>query len=116
MRFRVQLGSLSESRHIPQLLQPKFKTYNATVGLYGQSPDPQHEVIGTKFRHLVVNTSQTSYERSITNNRILISLIKTGYRLLGHLPGWATPSRYYAPLQVDPPSESKTHPCHRKRP
>ncbi|KAI5682834.1 hypothetical protein M9H77_04062 [Catharanthus roseus] len=29
--------------------------------------------------------------------------------------GWAKPSRYYAPLQVDPPSESKTRPRHQKR-
>ncbi|KAI5652726.1 hypothetical protein M9H77_29913 [Catharanthus roseus] len=29
-----------------------------TGGLHGQSPDPQNEAIGTKFRHLVVNTSQ----------------------------------------------------------
>ncbi|KAI5681357.1 hypothetical protein M9H77_02584 [Catharanthus roseus] len=36
------------------------------LGLYGQSPDPQNEAIGTKFRHLVVNTIQTPYERSIT--------------------------------------------------
>ncbi|KAI5653150.1 hypothetical protein M9H77_30337 [Catharanthus roseus] len=49
--------------------------------------DPQNEAIGTKFRHLVVNTSKTLYERSITNNRAPISLVKTGYRLLGHLPG-----------------------------
>ncbi|KAI5648711.1 hypothetical protein M9H77_34716 [Catharanthus roseus] len=51
-------------------------TYNATVGLHGQSPDPQNEAIGTKFRHLVVNTSQTLYEHSITNNRTPISLVK----------------------------------------
>ncbi|KAI5653360.1 hypothetical protein M9H77_30547 [Catharanthus roseus] len=39
------------------------------------------------------NTSQTTYERSITNNRTPISLVKTGYRLLGHLPGlsWDQP-------------------------
>ncbi|KAI5656958.1 hypothetical protein M9H77_25751 [Catharanthus roseus] len=49
--------------------------------------------IGTKFRHLVVNTSQTPYECSITNNRTPISLVKTGYRLLGHQPGlpWGQP-------------------------
>ncbi|KAI5663776.1 hypothetical protein M9H77_23099 [Catharanthus roseus] len=49
--------------------------------------------IGTEFRHLVVNTSQTPYERSITNNRTPISLVKTGYRLLGHLPAlpWGQP-------------------------
>ncbi|KAI5658300.1 hypothetical protein M9H77_27093 [Catharanthus roseus] len=29
---------------------------------------------------------------------------------------WATPSAVYAPLKVDPPSESKTRPRHRKRP
>ncbi|KAI5654654.1 hypothetical protein M9H77_31841 [Catharanthus roseus] len=63
------------------------------LGLHRQSPDPQNEAIGTKFRHLVVNTSQTPYERSITNNRTPISLVKTGYRLLGHLPGlpWGQP-------------------------
>ncbi|KAI5653254.1 hypothetical protein M9H77_30441 [Catharanthus roseus] len=46
-----------------------------------------------KFRHLVVNTSQTPYERSITNNRTPISLVKIGYRLLGHLPNlpWGQP-------------------------
>ncbi|KAI5659062.1 hypothetical protein M9H77_27855 [Catharanthus roseus] len=43
--------------------------------------------IGTKFWHLVVNTSQTPYERSITNNCTPISLVKIGYRLLRHLPG-----------------------------
>ncbi|KAI5672398.1 hypothetical protein M9H77_12762 [Catharanthus roseus] len=59
----------------------------ATVGLYGQSPEPQNEAIGTKFRHLVVDTSQTPYERSIKNNHTPISLVKIGYRLLGHLPG-----------------------------
>ncbi|KAI5669031.1 hypothetical protein M9H77_18884 [Catharanthus roseus] len=56
------------------------------VGLHGQSLDPQNEVIVITFRHLVVNTSQTPYERSITNNRTPISLLKAGYRLLGHLP------------------------------
>ncbi|KAI5676102.1 hypothetical protein M9H77_07052 [Catharanthus roseus] len=61
-------------------------TCNATVGLHGHSPDPHNEAIGSKFRHLVVNTSQTPYERSITNNRTPISLVKIGYRLLGHLP------------------------------
>ncbi|KAI5668200.1 hypothetical protein M9H77_18053 [Catharanthus roseus] len=46
-----------------------------------------------KFRHLVVDTSKTPYERSITNNRTPISLVKIGYRLLGHLPGlpWGQP-------------------------
>ncbi|KAI5659509.1 hypothetical protein M9H77_28302 [Catharanthus roseus] len=44
-----------------------------------------------KFRHLVVNTIQTPYERSITNNRTPISLVKTGYRLLGHLPATVPP-------------------------
>ncbi|KAI5650396.1 hypothetical protein M9H77_36401 [Catharanthus roseus] len=44
------------------------------------------KAIGTKFRHLIVNTSQTPYERSITNNRTPTSLVKTGYRLLRHLP------------------------------
>ncbi|KAI5657205.1 hypothetical protein M9H77_25998 [Catharanthus roseus] len=57
------------------------------LGLHGQSPNPQNEVIGTKFRHLVVNTRQAPYERSITNNCTPISLVKIGYRLLGHLPG-----------------------------
>ncbi|KAI5657940.1 hypothetical protein M9H77_26733 [Catharanthus roseus] len=63
------------------------------VGLYGQSPNPQNEVIGIKFRHLVVNTNQTPYEHSITNNCTLISLVKIGYRLMGHLPGlpWSQP-------------------------
>ncbi|KAI5667184.1 hypothetical protein M9H77_17037 [Catharanthus roseus] len=62
-------------------------------GLHGQSPDPQNEAIGTKFRHLVVNTSEASYEHSITNNRTPISLVKTGYRFLGHLIGlpWGQP-------------------------
>ncbi|KAI5650472.1 hypothetical protein M9H77_36477 [Catharanthus roseus] len=76
------------------LLRPEFKrTCNATVGLYGQSADAQNEAIETKFQHLVVNTSQTPYERSITNNRTPISQVKTGYRLLGHLPGlpWGQP-------------------------
>ncbi|KAI5662382.1 hypothetical protein M9H77_21705 [Catharanthus roseus] len=46
---------------------PNFKrTCNATMGLHGQSPNLQNEAIGTKFRHLVVNTSQTPYEHSIT--------------------------------------------------
>ncbi|KAI5675976.1 hypothetical protein M9H77_06926 [Catharanthus roseus] len=69
------------------------QTCNAIVGLHGQSSDPQNEAIGTKFRHLVVNTSQTPYERSITNNCTPISLVKTGYRLLGHLAGlpWGQP-------------------------
>ncbi|KAI5675699.1 hypothetical protein M9H77_06649 [Catharanthus roseus] len=60
--------------------------------------DPQNEAIGTEFRHLVVNTSQTPYERSITNNRTPISLVKTGYGLLGHLPGlpWGQ-SQFRAP-------------------
>ncbi|KAI5656868.1 hypothetical protein M9H77_25661 [Catharanthus roseus] len=63
------------------------------LGLHGQSPDPQNEVIGIKFQHLVVSTSQTPYERSITNNRTPISLVKTGYRFLGHLQGlpWGQP-------------------------
>ncbi|KAI5670553.1 hypothetical protein M9H77_10917 [Catharanthus roseus] len=63
------------------------------LGLHGQSPNPQNEAIGTKFRHLVVNTSRTPYEHSITNNRTPISLVKIGYRLLGHLPGlpWGQP-------------------------
>ncbi|KAI5671681.1 hypothetical protein M9H77_12045 [Catharanthus roseus] len=52
-------------------------------GLHEQSP----EAIGTKFRHLVVNTSQTPYERSIKNNRTPISLVQKAYRLLDHLPG-----------------------------
>ncbi|KAI5673476.1 hypothetical protein M9H77_13840 [Catharanthus roseus] len=69
------------------------QTCNATVGLHGQTSDPQNEAIGTKFRHLVVNTSRTPYERSITNNCTPVSLVKTGYRLLGHLPGlpWGQP-------------------------
>ncbi|KAI5655573.1 hypothetical protein M9H77_32760 [Catharanthus roseus] len=63
------------------------------VGLHEQSPDPQNEAIGTKFLHLVVDTSQTPYEHSITNNRTPISLVKIGYKLLGHLPGlpWGQP-------------------------
>ncbi|KAI5668264.1 hypothetical protein M9H77_18117 [Catharanthus roseus] len=63
------------------------------VGFHEQSPDPQNETIGTKFWNLVVNTSQTPYERLITNNRTSISLVKIGYRLLGHLPGlsWGPP-------------------------
>ncbi|KAI5668365.1 hypothetical protein M9H77_18218 [Catharanthus roseus] len=63
------------------------------MGLHRQSPDPQNEVIGTKFRHLVVNTSQTTYERSIKNNRTPIALVKIGYKLLGHLRGlpWDQP-------------------------
>ncbi|KAI5668195.1 hypothetical protein M9H77_18048 [Catharanthus roseus] len=36
------------------------------LGLHGQSSDPQNEAIRTKFRHLIVNTSQTPYERLIT--------------------------------------------------
>ncbi|KAI5654805.1 hypothetical protein M9H77_31992 [Catharanthus roseus] len=60
---RVANGSAASA----QLLLPEFKrTCNATVGLYGQSSNPQNEAIGTKFRHLVVNISQTPYERSIT--------------------------------------------------
>ncbi|KAI5662755.1 hypothetical protein M9H77_22078 [Catharanthus roseus] len=47
----------------------------------------KEHAIEIEFQHLVVNTSQTPYERSITNNHIPISLVKTGYRLLGHLPG-----------------------------
>ncbi|KAI5661444.1 hypothetical protein M9H77_20767 [Catharanthus roseus] len=64
-----------------------------TLGLHGQSLDPQNEAIGTKFRHLVVNTSQTPKECSITNNRTPISVVKTCYRLLGHRPGlsWGQP-------------------------
>ncbi|KAI5655134.1 hypothetical protein M9H77_32321 [Catharanthus roseus] len=75
------------------------QTCNATVGLNGQSPDPQNEAIGTKFWHLVVNTSQTPYERSIINNRTPILLVKTSYRLLGHLLGlsWGQP-QFRAPL------------------
>ncbi|KAI5681944.1 hypothetical protein M9H77_03172 [Catharanthus roseus] len=90
----VHLGSLSESRHISAASTPKFKrTCNATVGLHGQSPDPQNEAIGTKFQYLVVNTNQTPYEHLITNNRTPVSLVKTSYRLLGHLPGlpWGQP-------------------------
>ncbi|KAI5663792.1 hypothetical protein M9H77_23115 [Catharanthus roseus] len=47
------------------------------------------------------NTSQTPYEHSITNNRTPISLDKTGYRLLRHLPGlpWGQPQ-----LRVPPDS------------
>ncbi|KAI5671842.1 hypothetical protein M9H77_12206 [Catharanthus roseus] len=67
MRVSSAAGSLSELRHTSAASTPKFKrTCNATVELHGQSSDPQNEVIGTKFRHLVVNTSQTPYERSIT--------------------------------------------------
>ncbi|KAI5649337.1 hypothetical protein M9H77_35342 [Catharanthus roseus] len=44
-----------------------------------------------KFWHLVVNTSQTPYECSITNNRIPITLVKTGYKLLGHQPTTVPP-------------------------
>ncbi|KAI5682907.1 hypothetical protein M9H77_04135 [Catharanthus roseus] len=74
------------------------QTCNAAVGLHGQSLDPQNEAIGIKFRHLVVNTSQTPYKRSITNNCTPISLVKTGYRLLGHLLGlpWGQ-SQFRAP-------------------
>ncbi|KAI5682006.1 hypothetical protein M9H77_03234 [Catharanthus roseus] len=71
----------------------KSKTCNATVGLHRQSPDPQNEAIGTKFLHLVVNTSQTPYERSITKQ--LHSHITGQNRLQtpGHLPGlpWDQP-------------------------
>ncbi|KAI5664207.1 hypothetical protein M9H77_23530 [Catharanthus roseus] len=53
--------------HQRSFYAPNFKiTCNATMGLHGQSPDPQNEAIGTKFRYLVVNTSQTPYECSIT--------------------------------------------------
>ncbi|KAI5661638.1 hypothetical protein M9H77_20961 [Catharanthus roseus] len=99
-QFRAQLGSLSESRHISAASMPQFKrTCNATMGLHGQSPDLENEAIGTKFRHLVFNTSQTPYERSMTNNRTPISLVKTGYRLLGHLQGlpWGQP-QFQAPF------------------
>ncbi|KAI5653229.1 hypothetical protein M9H77_30416 [Catharanthus roseus] len=92
MPLTLPLGQLWLSR--ASLLHPKFKrTCNVIVRLYRQSPDPQNEAIGTKFWHLIVNTSQTPYERSITNNRTPISLVKIGYRLLGHLPGlsWGQP-------------------------
>ncbi|KAI5683264.1 hypothetical protein M9H77_04492 [Catharanthus roseus] len=57
------------------------------------APNLKERDIRTKFRHLVVNTSQILYEHSITNNYTPISLVKTGYRLLGHLPGlpWGQP-------------------------
>ncbi|KAI5656558.1 hypothetical protein M9H77_25351 [Catharanthus roseus] len=101
--FRGQLGSLSESRHISVASTPKFKTtYNATVGLHGQSPDPQNEAIGTKFRHLVVDTNQTPYKHSITKQPHSHITGQNRPQTLG------IPTRYYAPLQVDPPSESKT--------
>ncbi|KAI5681610.1 hypothetical protein M9H77_02838 [Catharanthus roseus] len=98
-------------------------------------PDPQNKAIGTKFRHLVVNTSQTPYERSIKNNCTLMSLVKTGYRFLGHLPGlplgqpqfrsmmrWPRKYRLGHALKVLCPSSSgstlrvKTRPRHLKRP
>ncbi|KAI5675671.1 hypothetical protein M9H77_06621 [Catharanthus roseus] len=44
----------------------------------------RNEVIGNKFRHLVVNTSQTPYKRSITNNCTPISLVKSKGQLSGH--------------------------------
>ncbi|KAI5658939.1 hypothetical protein M9H77_27732 [Catharanthus roseus] len=93
MKVSSAVGKFERIKTHRQLLRPKFKrTCNATVGLHGQSLDPQNEIIGIKFRHLVVNTSQTPYEGLITNNRTPISLVKTCYRLLGHLPGlpWST--------------------------
>ncbi|KAI5677940.1 hypothetical protein M9H77_08890 [Catharanthus roseus] len=49
----------------------QIKTHQRSfyLSLHGQSLDPQNEAIGTKFQHLVVNTSRTPYERSITNIR-----------------------------------------------
>ncbi|KAI5653028.1 hypothetical protein M9H77_30215 [Catharanthus roseus] len=112
------LGSLSESRHITAVSTPKFKrTCNVTVGIHGQSPDPQNEAIETKFRYLIVNTSQTPYECSITNNCTAISLVKTGYRLLGHLPGlpWDQPLFQAPPDSLlgsrTPPQSMMRCPC-----
>ncbi|KAI5672588.1 hypothetical protein M9H77_12952 [Catharanthus roseus] len=72
---------LRSSTRLPSLGVPRAKSGS------------QNEAIGSKFQHLVVNTSQTPYKRSITNNRTPISLVKTGYKLLGHLPGlpWGQP-------------------------
>ncbi|KAI5677374.1 hypothetical protein M9H77_08324 [Catharanthus roseus] len=134
----LAVGFLNESSRLKSDVR-FLPIHPISAGSHGQSPDLQNEAIRTKFRHLVVNTSQIPYERLIINNRTLITLVKTGYRLLGHLPSlpwgqpqfrvpldsplavhvntsWATPSRYYVPLQVDPPSKSKTRPRHRKRP
>ncbi|KAI5682214.1 hypothetical protein M9H77_03442 [Catharanthus roseus] len=54
-------------------------------------------------------TSQTTYERSIISNLTPISLVKTGYRLLGHLPGlpWDKPQFRAAP---DSPLGGRTPP------
>ncbi|KAI5653671.1 hypothetical protein M9H77_30858 [Catharanthus roseus] len=111
--FRVQVGSLSESRHISSASTPKFKrTCNATVGLHGQTPDPL-TMFRTKFWHLVVNTSETPYERSITKqphsyitsqNRLQISgaLTRTesGYECFQQKSQSASSPYAYANLQI----------------
>ncbi|KAI5659671.1 hypothetical protein M9H77_28464 [Catharanthus roseus] len=76
MRVSSAVGKSERIKtHQRSFYAPIFKrTYNATMGLHRQSPDPQNEAIGTKFLHLVVNTSQRPYERSITNNCTPISL------------------------------------------
>ncbi|KAI5660998.1 hypothetical protein M9H77_20321 [Catharanthus roseus] len=47
----------------------------------------QNEVIGTKFRHLVVNTSQTLYECSITKQPHSHITGQNRLKNPGHLPG-----------------------------
>ncbi|KAI5668424.1 hypothetical protein M9H77_18277 [Catharanthus roseus] len=82
-----QIKTRQHSLYVPNL---KNMLYNRW-GSMDKVRISQNEAIETKFRHLVVNTSQTPYDRSITNNRTPISLVKTGYRLLGHLPGTLPP-------------------------
>ncbi|KAI5667792.1 hypothetical protein M9H77_17645 [Catharanthus roseus] len=107
MRFRAQLESLSESRHISTASTPQFRACNATVELHGQSPGPQNEAIGTKFWHLIVDTNQMPYEHSITKQPHSHITGQTGYRLLGHLPGlpWGQPQ-----FRAHPDSPLGEHP------
>ncbi|KAI5676891.1 hypothetical protein M9H77_07841 [Catharanthus roseus] len=75
-----------------------------------------NEVIGNKFRHPIVNTSQTPYERSISRTTALsISLSKPGYRFLGHLPGLPETNLSFKPLlalhkAADPPQSMMRYP------
>ncbi|KAI5681564.1 hypothetical protein M9H77_02792 [Catharanthus roseus] len=85
-RLTVPLFVLSQSGKKHDIEIRERERSLSPPGLYGQSLDPRNEAIGNMFRHLVVNTSRTPYEFSISITIALSqSLPKPGYRFLGHL-------------------------------
>ncbi|KAI5679615.1 hypothetical protein M9H77_00842 [Catharanthus roseus] len=95
MRVSSSAGKSERIKTHQRSSMPNFKrTCNATVGLHRQSPDPQNEAIGTKFRHLVVkyqpnNIRALDYKQPHSHN--------TGQNRL-QTPG--APTRFRMYLQI----------------